>query len=246
MEYEGIKDLERMSYEAEAALVVYGLRDGDVREEKGYEAYYNAGPSAPSHFLSLHKFRSGKACEGSPISKRKLMKLLKRVMPSLNDQMAFLPDHVIGYTSFNTTMLWWRPAETRHLFFDKSTGIPSGKAPLPALLFRFNGSGLSTFALKENKRPTPDTEMYYTPFFNWQCMGNVKLPEHPTPSDTAKLEDLFFRSAFTFHNPPTLEGTTGDGLWKSLVGSGKTEFPCECLVKAGKVRDLYKRSANDY
>jgi hypothetical protein len=105
---------------------------------------------------------------------------------------------------------------------------------------------LTVFALKENKRPDLSSELYYSVFPNWGCSGDVKVPENPTPSSTAALEDLFFRSAFTDHNPPTLNGIGWTDLWTSLVGKGKTEFPTDCLASAGKVGDLFTEDADDF
>lgn len=246
MELTQMKDVNLMHYVARSALLVYSLQDGDHKSLEADSHGLRSGQDPPSSFVSMHTIRNNQVCEGALITKRKLMKLCQQLMPSLNKTMTYLPENVIGYKPFDTTMLWWLPAGIKHLFFDKSTNIPSGLAPLPPLLFRFNGIGLTVFALKENTRPTPATTLWHSPFWNYGCMGNVSLPQNPTPSDTEKLQNLYFRSAFNFHNPPKLKGTTGDALWKSLVGSGKTEFPLDCLVKAGAVNDLFKRGSNDY
>ena len=229
-----------MEFAASAALIIHELKKSAGQDN------FTGDSEIPTSFVTMHRIRNGEVCEGFPVTRRKLLNLFKRIQPSLKSDLSYLPENVLAYSPYNVVLLWWLPGGVRHLFFDESTKIKSGKAPVPPLLFRYNGIGLTVFALKENKRPLPETDIFHSPFYNWGCMGNVRLPEKPGPADTKKLEDLFFRSAFTFHNPPKLQGTTGDGLWQSLVGSGKEQFPSGCLVKAGKLRDLLKGGADDY
>jgi PRTRC genetic system protein B len=244
MEFTEITAVEGMEFQASAAILVHEL---PKRSEKdGDFVGLSSTPEFPPNFVTMHRIRNGQLCEGFPITRRKLFALCKRLLPSLGKDLEYVPDNVIAYTPYNVTLLWWLPAGVRHLYFDTSTHIKSGKAPVPPLLLRYNQIGLTVFALKDNRRPTPETEIWQSPFFNFGCMGNVKLPKKPGLSDLGKLEDLFFRSAFTFHNDPKLKGTTGGALWKSLVGSGKTEFPYECLIKAGTLRTLLKGGARDY
>jgi PRTRC genetic system protein B len=239
-----IREIANMSYEAAAALLVYELHDPNPRSQFPYEDYASHRP--PRNFVTLHRIRGGKLCEGRPLTRDKLLRFCKTAMPALTSQITYFPENLLAYTPYNTTMLWWRPSEVRHLYFDKSTGIKSGKAPLPTLLFRFSGIGLTVFALMHDTRPAMQTRLFHSPFFNWGCMGNVHLPDNPTPADIPALESLFFRSAFTLHNNPKLKGTTGQALWKGLVGSGTAKFPNEHLVDAGPMSDLFKRTANDY
>jgi len=240
MDMTDVKEVEGMRFAATTTLIVHEL------ERRAPEEGYTGQSEIPSNFVTLHRIRNGEVCEGYPITRTKLLNLFKRILPSLGRDLSYLPENVIAFSPYNTTLLWWIPGGMRHLFFDESTHIKSGHAPVPPLIFRYNDMGLTLFALKEDRRPTPETDIWHSPFWNWGCMGNVKLPKKVEPSDTKTLEALFFRSAFTFHNPPRLKGTTGDGLWKSLAGTGEKEFPFECLVKAGKVKNLLKGGASDY
>jgi PRTRC genetic system protein B len=240
MDMTDVKEVEGMRFTATAALIVHELEK--VASEEGYMGQ----SEIPNNFVTLHRIRNGEVCEGYPITRMKLLNLCKRILPSLDRDLSYLPENVIAFSPYNTTLLWWIPGGIRHLFFDESTHIKSGQAPVPPLIFRYNDMGLTLFALKEDRRPTPETDIWHSPFWNWGCMGNVNLPKKVEPSDTKALEALFFRSAFTFHNPPRLRGATGDGLWKSLVGTEEKEFPYECLVKAGKVKTLLKGGASDY
>lgn len=249
----GLKDLNRMAFKARAALVFYELEDGDTANEGNSNQdcvdYYDSGPSAPKHFVSIHRIRGGELCEGLPLTKRKLLNLCRNVVPALGKGMTYIPEHVINYRQYPTTLIWWRPAGVKHLFFDEGTGIPSGSAPLPPLIFRYNGMGLTTFALKENRRPTPATELWGTIWSNFGCLGqeaSSRLPKAPRPDQTEYIEDLFFRAAFNDHNPASFKGITYEALWKSLVGSGKTKFPLKHLVKVGHVGDLFKRGSDEY
>ena len=153
--------------------------------------------------------------------------------------------HELAHT-FNKTwpghdrgmMAWWRPAQTRHLYFHKSTNIPSGPAPVPAMLFMVQRRGLSVWALDVKERPEPKTRLYHAPFFNTMrdgvCLGNMRLPSTATPADIEKWERTYWRSAFTLDGPPFLKGISGVKLWQQLVGSGRKSFPVKHLRPYGR------------
>ena len=242
--FRGMINVKGLHYEASAAVLVHELRGHGEKKEEDSDSVF--GGEFPNNYVTMHRICDGEVCEGFPITRRKLLALCKRLLPDLGKDLTYMPANVLAYMPYDVTLLWWLPAGIRYLFFDKSTHIKSGMAPCPPLLFRYNNIGITVFALKTNERPTPETEIYHTPFHNFGCMGDARLPKKVGPADTGKLEEIFFRSAFTFHNDPRLTGTTGGALWKSLVGSGKTEFPYDCLVKAGTVRTLLKGGARDY
>lgn len=242
MDIEPVKDPHKMSYDATTALFIYELKDRNDQDEHAY-MYDRHNP--PNCFVTMHRIHDGLVCEGAPVTRRKLNALCKRMLPALATEAFYFPETLITYTPFETVMVWWHPAGIKYLYFEDGTGTPCGKAPLPALLFKYSNIGLSTFALKENKRPTENSSIYHTPFFNFGCMGNVRLPKNPTPKDIPRLEELFFRSAFTDHNPPKLKGTTGKELWNGLISSQAKKFPMQHLVKAGSLKTMLKGAVDD-
>ncbi|KKL72317.1 hypothetical protein LCGC14_2086130, partial [marine sediment metagenome] len=74
----------------------------------------------------------------------------------------FLPKFaIIGHT------------KQRMLYFDTKTGIPSGKYPLPKLIFKLEGNALKVFALNRKDSITDGTPLYHAPLLNIGRQGNV-------------------------------------------------------------------------
>lgn len=226
-----LPDVDAMSYVASTALIFYRI---DQKSDGLSFPFDESAP--PSIFVKQHSIRDGVVCEGSPVSKTSLLGICRAVIPSLDTDIEFLPETLLAYSPLTNRMVWWMPAAIRQLYFHPETGVKSGLAPCPPLLFSFQAGKLSVFALKENCRPQRTSEVFHNPFFNGSCMGNVRLPRKASPGNMRKIEDLYFGAEFTAHNEPRLKGTTGTDLWASLVGSGqKKPFPLDCLKKQGTV-----------
>jgi len=227
-----VKTLDERRYDAVNALILYSLR----RREVNYLSYEEQGLQ---NYVTLHRIDGGMVREGRPITKKQLLRLCQTVMPKLKAKPIFLPPEVLSYNTMDGSMMvWWRPVGVQTLFFSKEMKIRSGKTPLPPLVFIFSQGSLRTVALKEDRRPDPETEVYFTPFYNDGCMGNARVPVSVTPKETRDLEDLFFQGAFTNHGTPTLEGTDGRTLWSGLTRSGLRAFPYECLKKRGTLKEI--------
>jgi len=85
-------------------------------------------------------------------------------------------------------------------------------------------NSLRVFALIENKRPAPTTQLYRAPYWNlWEdgkmCNGNRKLADLPTPASIPAFEDGFFNSAFSHTNIKRICTHPGGhtGLWQELT-----------------------------
>lgn len=113
---------------------------------------------------------------------------------------------------------------------------------IPRLIFKATKNQLSVYALKETRRPTAKTKLYYAPFFNVYesgsvCMGTVgiKVAKAESLEEFIQLwETLFFNSYFSHllddYNP-VKENIVS--LWKDLIDTDKP-FPNEQLKKNGK------------
>ena len=143
--------------------------------------------------------------------------------------------------------MWFTKAQKRELYFCNGLGIPSGTANVPAMLWLASRDSLNVFALKNDRRPTDRTRLYYAPFFNIYksgnvCMGSVsvKIKDGATLEEfTSDWENYFFNSYFSHllenHNP--IEGN-GILIWKKLVNTDKP-FPTEVLkVSNSTIKDL--------
>ncbi len=150
----------------------------------------------------------------------------------------FLPDQVIART--DRTLAWWTPAQKRPMFFGDTQGDLQGVNgrvfPQPALVWLTLDGALSVRALKENRRPQPETTLAVAPYWNLYeagdvCLGSMRAPKVSEVASIPQWEKSFYESAFTHGNVGRLTRHPGgfEGLWKGLVGRNK--FPVDTLIE---------------
>jgi PRTRC genetic system protein B len=142
-------------------------------------------------------------------------------------------------------IIWWTPASTRTMYFkptkaDLEQGMKtSAKCPTPALVWMRTSESLYLFALKQNERPTQDTELFQAPFWNvWEtarvCVGSAKSPDSQSEWDTNAWERMFFESNFTHPNihgkGRLISGKDPWQFWKTMSNRPKKVFPVEVLI----------------
>lgn len=153
---------------------------------------------------------------------------------------AILPSNLLNIDQrTNGYAIWYTPPQKRDLFFTENLGIPSGIAPVPAMVWKATLNTLSVFALKGKAKPNEKTALYHAPFLNIYsngnvCMGNVAIQitkQTNLPAFMQLWEDYFFQSNFS-HSINGSSSTKNDtvALWRELVGSTAV-FPQEQLVK---------------
>ena len=221
----------KANYVAQSALLIYERVDSS--EKSGY-------------YITEHPILGGEICAGKPLTKDALIALCSKLIPGLRQTLQYFPPNLIAFTPFG--MAWWMPAIPRkQVQFSKATGIPSGPAPIPPMLFVVQGIepdiALYAWALGENTRPTPQTLLYRAPFFNVHrdgrvCMGNAPLPNVINLGDIPLWERLFLETEYTDELEPGLQGTSGKKLWTRLIKTGAKTFPTDCLVSCGTVGGL--------
>jgi PRTRC genetic system protein B len=143
--------------------------------------------------------------------------------------------------------VWYTPARIVDILFKESLEIPSGKAPVPPLIWKATLSRLYIYALAEEKKPSMKTPLYHAPFFNIHengevCMGTVDVTIDKSCSledFIRQWEDYFWNSHFS-HLINTSSPVTGDisNLWRQLVSQCKT-FPYHRLISNGRtIKDV--------
>ncbi|MBW8683506.1 prokaryotic E2 ligase family D protein [Chitinophaga rhizophila] len=133
---------------------------------------------------------------------------------------------------------WYTKPKSVFMHFQQSSDIPSGKAKIPALVWKANQRKLSVFALKDGKRPKENTELYHAPFFNVYssgevCMGTTSLKTLAKKTLLPFMQEwerLFFDSVFSHALNNYTDDKSGQCVWKSLVNS-KEKFPVDMLKK---------------
>ena len=101
--------------------------------------------------------------------------------------------------------VWYTPASEAILHFKKELGIPSGKAHVPALVWKATRNSLNIYAIKTNKRPQENTLLYHAPFFNIYKDGNVCMGTVDIDIDSrcgledfiTQWQDYFWNSSFS-------------------------------------------------
>ena len=151
-------------------------------------------------------------------------------------------------TQNNGYAVWHTPPQEVSLFFTDSLGIPSGKAKIPAMLWKANKESVQVFAIKGKAKPTAKTPLYYAPFFNLSqdgrvCMGtvNINIDRQTCLEDfMAQWESYFFNSYFTHTLGNHRHCKTGIvELWTAQV-TGR-DFPQDELIKTGRtLKDLIR------
>ena len=152
-------------------------------------------------------------------------------------------------TQNNGYAVWHTPPQEVSLFFTDSLGIPSGKAKIPAMLWKATKESVQVFAIKGKAKPTAKTPLYYAPFFNLSqdgrvCMGtvNINIDRQTCLEDfMAQWESYFFNSYFT-HTLGNYQHCKGNliQLWQEQVNTGR-DFPQDELIKNGRnLKDLIR------
>ena len=161
----------------------------------------------------------------------------------------FPPKLIYVNTQNNGYAIWHTPPQEVSLFFTESLGIPSGKAKIPAILWKANKESVQVFAIKGKGRPSVKTPLYYAPFFNLSqdgrvCMGTVNIQiDRQTCLEEfiTQWENYFFGSYFT-HTLGNYRHCKGNliQLWQGQVGTGR-DFLQNELIKNGKtLKDLIR------
>jgi PRTRC genetic system protein B len=149
----------------------------------------------------------------------------------------------------NGYAIWYTPPQEIDLFFSDGLGIPSGRAKIPAVLWKATKERLQVFSLKGKAKPNADTPLYYAPLFNLSqdgsvCMGtvNVNIDRQTTLEQfMSQWESYFFNSYFT-HTLGNHRHCKGNliKLWQGQVGTDR-DFPQDELIKNGKtLKDIIR------
>ena len=230
-------------YNPTIAIVVY--------EAEGKESY------SDDYYLESHRIEDGKIMEGKPLLQETLNGIVDVFFDDRKNRTnisGFIPENLLSFETLlggKYEMTWYRPEETRHIYFKEDLHLPSGKTWVPALIYKVNGNSLDVFALKSNERPNEHTKLYVPPFHNVDnngsvCLGSakVKKPTENTYLNIMKYwEDMFWNSEFTHlagrENPTKSNLNT---LWKRLVQSN-TKLKWSNLID--ELKPLKTRTVKD-
>lgn len=189
----------------------------------------------------------GKPINAHPLSQEECSQLAEVLQSSTQLKTTFLqpkgimPENVLYLNPASTGhAIWYTKTQAVDLFFKKELGIDSGKAIVPAMVWKASKNGIAVYAIKDKGRPKADTRLYDAPFFNIYedgsvCMGTVdiRFDAHCALEDFIRQWQLYFWSSKFSH---IIDGRLSpiDGnivqLWKEQVNTGRP-FPNEILSK---------------
>lgn len=162
----------------------------------------------------------------------------------------YLPENVLAVGI--GSIVWWLPAADRSISFtcgDNAIGNRSGITPHPSLVFGVNNGNWTVFAVKGNKRPTPETVLFQAPYFNvWSsgkiCQGTVTVPNGATADMIDGWNRSFFESNFSHPNVhgknQLLKYQSGAHcFWADALDGKFKTFPQRVLVKTTHSLDDY-------
>jgi PRTRC genetic system protein B len=209
------------------ALILYGEPSADA----------NAHAYATAHELKSEK-TGWRLRAGVPLRRDLLCKALYALMGA--GQVEILSPNILctgpGY------LAWWCPPQHRAVFFAEGSaiGVRHGVVPHPGLVFVWAPRELFVMATRGSGRPTADTLLYNTAYWNvWErgqvCKGNAPFPERPGVDQIAEMEKAFFHSRNTHVNVKgRLVNYKGgsQALWRDLLDGKHQRFPERALVNA--------------
>lgn len=226
-------------YMPEKVLLIYrchrNRENSNNTEESIYVESYDIG-------------KNGNPINAHPLTIKEMLALsqifqsCKELKTTYLKSKGLIPANVLQInTQGQGSVCWYTPASETNLLFTPSLGIPSGKANVPAMVWKASREQLSVFAVKSNKKPSASTPFYHAPFFNVHANGNVCMGtvDVDIPGDTClqdfikHWEDYFWKSYFS-HMMEGFNPVNGNMvlLWKQLVNTGE-DFPATALKKTG-------------
>lgn len=223
---------------------------------KGIVFYQSMKDKNQIYVESYDMNKQGRMVGAHPLSETEAEQLAQGLIRSAETNTGFL--HANGLLPHNLLhihvgssghAIWYTEAQEQNLFFVNDLGIPSGGAMLPPMIWKATQESLEVFAIKDVKKLTLETPLYYAPYFNVYKSGNVCMGTVDIEIDNdSSLEEFistwqtfFFESKFSHlvdsYNPVSVNIVE---LWQNQVKT-KHDFPLSVLKSSGKkLKDILK------
>lgn len=217
-----------------AAFIIYNCLDNNSQEQQ---------------IVARHKFDLTK--NGYVLGTAKLLsesqqiQVAEHIVATKKTSLGLLPENVI-HIGIND-LIWYVKAKVWKMAFPTEKGTEYFDVPLPAHLIRAKDGEFFAYALKSNKRPTANTEIFHSPVPNVYsdgriCQGSVKFPKHIDLNAMSDIEASIFRTVSTGIHNRGIKGISRSDHTKYLQGLAnekKQRFSVTKLIKHnGNVNDL--------
>lgn len=194
----------------------------------------------------------GLAVNAHPLSPKESIELAdalgnsRELKRSYLDGASLLPKNIL-YLDNDGCVVWYTNAKKVNFFFHADLKISDGMAYVPPMLWKADKDVLHVWAIKENKRPSEETQLFHAPFFNVYdkgsvCMGTVRkqIPNDCSLEQFLNLwETYFFNSTFTHTlRNGAVSGEELVSFWRKQMQT-EEKFPIARLKKCGlKIREV--------
>lgn len=213
--------------------------DGILRLDSAVLIYRGASDSA---LATVHQIElvGGEPVilPGQAMTPRAAIRLARALVKSVSHG-GFLPETVLYMDG--DLLLWWVPPAKRQIVFrapELGAAERGEVVPHPGLVFAASGSVWKIWAVKGKRRPTLQTALYQSPYFNvWDggeiCRGNVQVPDGTTAERIDAWNAAFFGSFFTH---PNTKGKLvqyrggAHAFWRDMLNGKFNTFPERVLI----------------
>lgn len=207
-------------------------------------------------FATLHEVEEEKGNRpvikpGNLLTKEALMAALRQLLPESEQGTGLISEELLAKGL--DYMMWWVKPANRAVWFDSPAvgGKRQAVVPNPGLVMMVCRGNWYVWAVKGNQRPTPDTKIFRSPYFNvWSegkiCTGSTPKPKGKLRQEPQAWVDAFFGSNFSHSNiraPERLVRKGREGtFWKKMLDGQFAKFPEGMLVDTGEtLQSLYQR-----
>lgn len=194
-----------------AAKKLERLRN-ELKPEQAIIVYMSEGGS--DYYLETHPINDkGQLLEGKPLEESTIISIVEAFNKNFKVESTIkgiMPANLLSYSALpggKYSMVWYRQSEYRNIYFAEQLHIQSGRANVPAMIYKVENGSLNVFAFLGGD-VSEETKLYRAPFHNVStdgtvCLGSgkVKKPTVKTYESVMKYwEDMFWLTEFSHLN----------------------------------------------
>lgn len=153
-------------------------------------------------------------------------KIANKLLNKTNSTMLI---HENMLAAFSDGLAWFIPAKTWSMSTLIMGKIKRFNIPMPPHVAVCKNNKIFVYAIKENKRPTLDTELFRSPVPNVYskgnlCKGSVKFPSSPSSKDIPEIEKGIFETVGSDLHVQSLKDINPEDHIKSLISLKDTDY----------------------
>lgn len=218
-----------------------------LKLDKVISVYSDEFKREKNNYVEIHdiKYTSGKQYleAGRPLSEIELKDIFKVIDKDQTDRPYFLPENVLLWhvdsATSSYTCVFWIKAQVNTISF---SGGKTFNVPWPPMVVKVEPNRFKIFALKANRRPSPETMLYHIPAYNRYgggsvCLGSYSFPEKASPSEAIHCaKEFWFNTSFSHSGDSIFGGLNVRKFWEEL--EGKQKYPKKIMEPACRLENI--------